>query len=373
VNRNLLPLGFACFFLAACGGGGGSDGGDDGGSVTPPPPSNTAPVAVADSFEVDQDQSLEIAAAELLANDSDADGDTLAVVSVAQPGNGTLQQNTATSWTYTPASGSTGTDSFSYTISDGTDTASANVTITVNEVEPPPPPPPPPPPDASVGGLWSGQFISSEGGVLDFTGLIAETGEFRWLDNDQGQQIFGTIQVSGTSFGSTDAISALPLNVTTQAGSRFAFTDLDGTVAERVSLDGEFTTTGEQGDVFTGTFTFDFDPLYSRTSSLAQVQGSYTTVDDSLTIDATGQLFYQSSANQCVANGAVEVINASYNMYRVTFQVDSCEGSLAARNGLEFSGLAYLKDTDAANDTLEFAVSAARTEDYLIWRYEAQK
>jgi len=60
-------------------------------------------------------------------------------------------------------------------------------------------------------------------------------------------------------------------------------------------------------------------------------------------------------------------------MYQVTFLVENCQGSVEVRNGLEFSGLAYLKDTDAANDTLEFAVSAARTEDYLIWRYEAQK
>ena len=375
MNKQVLLIGLLCATLSGCGGGGG--GGNDGSGTTPPPPPppppNTAPVASDDNFTTDQDQSLTITAAQLLTNDTDADGDALVVASVAQPANGTLQTASATSWTYTPAAGFFGTDTFSYTISDGTATDTGTVTITVNEVAPPPPPPPPP--DASVGGIWSGQFASSEGGVLSFTGLVAETGEFRWLDNDQGQQIFGTIQVAGTSFSSTDAISALPLGATTVAGSRFGVTELQGTVNERVSLAGNFTTVGDQGDTFTGTFSFAYDDIYERPSSLAVIQGTYTTADDSLAIDANGQVFYQSSTSQCVANGAVEVIDASFNVYRVTLEVDSCQGALEARNGQVFGGLAYLKDSGAGatNDTLEFAVSAERAADYLIWRYEAQR
>ena len=67
----------------------------------------------------------------LLANDSDPNGDSLSILSVAQPGHG---WTSATSYTvlYTPSAGYTGVDSFTYTVTDGQGgTATATVTITV--------------------------------------------------------------------------------------------------------------------------------------------------------------------------------------------------------------------------------------------------
>jgi VCBS repeat-containing protein len=74
------------------------------------------------------------AAGGVLANDTDADGDTLTAALVDNVTNGTLTLNADGSFTYTPQADFTGTDSFTYTATDGTDpTAATQVTITVNE------------------------------------------------------------------------------------------------------------------------------------------------------------------------------------------------------------------------------------------------
>jgi hypothetical protein len=72
----------------------------------------------------------------VLANDSDSDGDTLAITGSTTPSHGTVSC-TATQCQYTPANGFTGTDTFQYTISDGHGgVATATVTVTVSAVVP---------------------------------------------------------------------------------------------------------------------------------------------------------------------------------------------------------------------------------------------
>lgn len=69
----------------------------------------------------------------VLANDTDADGDTLAVTSVTQGQHGTVVRNANGTVTYTPASGFSGSDRFSYTLSDGkggSTTGSVSITVT---------------------------------------------------------------------------------------------------------------------------------------------------------------------------------------------------------------------------------------------------
>ncbi|NKI33609.1 tandem-95 repeat protein [Wenzhouxiangella sp. XN79A] len=72
---------------------------------------------------------------DVLANDSDPDGDPLTVVSVTQPASGSVA-NSGDFITYTPAEGFEGEDSFSYVVSDGEETATATVTVTVDNDAP---------------------------------------------------------------------------------------------------------------------------------------------------------------------------------------------------------------------------------------------
>ena len=90
---------------------------------------NRAPVAVDDAASTQVDTAVTV---DVLANDSDADGDALSVVSTTLPPNGSAAINLDGTVTYTPATGFTGTDAFDYTIEDGFGgAATATVTITV--------------------------------------------------------------------------------------------------------------------------------------------------------------------------------------------------------------------------------------------------
>jgi outer membrane protein OmpA-like peptidoglycan-associated protein len=99
--------------------------------VTVNPPPNRVPVAANDSATVPGDSRDN--AINVLANDSDPDGDTLTISAVGTPANGTATIS-GTRVLYTPRAGFVGTDSFTYTISDGRGgSAQASVTVTVTQ------------------------------------------------------------------------------------------------------------------------------------------------------------------------------------------------------------------------------------------------
>jgi|GEM_PF-4639371 len=94
---------------------------------------NDDPVAEADSFELNEDTTLNVAAPALLSNDSDPDNDILTVSATVQaPAFGALQLGSDGSFTYTPNENFNGNDSFSYAISDGNGgeaTGTVNLTV----------------------------------------------------------------------------------------------------------------------------------------------------------------------------------------------------------------------------------------------------
>jgi VCBS repeat-containing protein len=95
-------------------------------------PVNDTPVAQDDSYTTSEDTTLVIPALGILANDTDADGDTLTAVLDSAPSNGSLTLNADGSFTYTPDTSFTGVDTFTYHANDGTANSNiATVTITV--------------------------------------------------------------------------------------------------------------------------------------------------------------------------------------------------------------------------------------------------
>lgn len=96
---------------------------------------NDAPVAAPDSYTTNEDVALVVAAAGVLTNDSDLDGNTLAAILVSGPAHGTLTLNPNGSFTYTPTANYHGSDSFTYKANDGTaDSNVVTVSLTVNSV-----------------------------------------------------------------------------------------------------------------------------------------------------------------------------------------------------------------------------------------------
>ena len=97
------------------------------------------PAAMADSYSVDEDDTLSVAAvAGILANDTDADGDALTAQLVSLPTHGAVTLSADGSFVYTPNANFNGTDAFTYLANDGGLTSdTATVTVIVNHVNSP--------------------------------------------------------------------------------------------------------------------------------------------------------------------------------------------------------------------------------------------
>lgn len=93
---------------------------------------NASPVAGADSVTIWEDQARTI---DVLANDSDPDGDALTVISAGSASHGSTTLNADGTITYVPNADFHGTDGFAYTVSDAHGaTSTATVTVTVTAV-----------------------------------------------------------------------------------------------------------------------------------------------------------------------------------------------------------------------------------------------
>ncbi len=93
---------------------------------------NTSPVAVNDAITLSSKNATLI---NVLANDSDPEGDTLNIVSVTQGVKGSVQITADGQLRYTPAKSFKNSDTFTYTISDGDKTATATVSISMSGSE----------------------------------------------------------------------------------------------------------------------------------------------------------------------------------------------------------------------------------------------
>lgn len=96
---------------------------------------NTPPFAETDNFETAQNTPISITAAQLLGNDTDFDGDAIAIDSVSAIYGGDVALQPDGSFLFTPTIGFAGTASFAYRIGDGRggfDTAAVKVAVGSN-------------------------------------------------------------------------------------------------------------------------------------------------------------------------------------------------------------------------------------------------
>jgi hypothetical protein len=110
--------------------------GDGGGPPPPPPPpDNSPPVANDDdSFQGEVNSVLAISTAELIANDTDPDGDALSIEFVGHPTNGSVSLGDDGLVTFTPNHDFQGKATFTYVITDGY--ALSNVATVTIDFEP---------------------------------------------------------------------------------------------------------------------------------------------------------------------------------------------------------------------------------------------
>lgn len=134
---------------------------------------NEPPVAVDDSYTVDEDAVLVRAVASdgVLGNDTDPEGDPLTAELVTGPSHGMLALGPDGSFTYTPNGDFHGTDSFTYRASDGDLSSVATVTITVDPVN-----------DAPVADTDNYTLDEDTTLVVDAPGVLANDGD---VDGDE--------------------------------------------------------------------------------------------------------------------------------------------------------------------------------------------
>ncbi len=121
-------VGSDAFTYTLCDGNGGEDTATVTVSVNCPNNANNNPTAVSDVANV----ACQASTINVLANDSDIDGDVISLCAVGVAVNGTVSQS-GNSVIYTPNAGFQGADSFTYTICDGNGgQASATVSVSVN-------------------------------------------------------------------------------------------------------------------------------------------------------------------------------------------------------------------------------------------------
>jgi VCBS repeat-containing protein len=112
-----------------------SNDGNNGSATLNVTPANTPPVASPDTYSVNQDATLTVAAPGVLGNDTDPDGDTLQAVLVTNAANGNIVLNADGSFTYTPdPTFACGADSFTYKANDGFFDSNI-VTVTINVID----------------------------------------------------------------------------------------------------------------------------------------------------------------------------------------------------------------------------------------------
>ena len=199
---------------------------------------------------------------------------------------------------------------------------------------------PPAPVPTNVSGIWEGTSNTS-GLILDFTGVITETNEGRFFDDNGTQYIVSN--VSGNDGSVTLTFMAVAqFGFTFLDGSTVTTGSLTGTVVERTSFNGSYSVaTGESG-----TISLTYNSLYDRDSSLSKLTGTW---DENgfgiLTFDPDGSFFEQDTFG-CVFDGQASIIDPAYNAYSLTMTVSLCG---AGADG-QYSGLGVLADFNTTDD-----------------------
>jgi len=139
--------------------------------------------------------------------------------------------------------------------------------------------PAPTPTTQSANGVWSGTLVDNINGTFALGCLIYE-GEIISVSEDAGRIYKGTYTVSGNTFAGN-------VNAYEIGGGLVDSGTMNGTVVEEVSLTATF-----QSQATTGSISVTFDQVYNRDSALSYVEGTWTEVDGTysmnLTIAATG-------------------------------------------------------------------------------------
>ena len=212
----------------------------------------------------------------------------------------------------------------------------------------------PPPPIQSAAGIWDGTVTSSRSGqAVQIRGIVTQNNEARFVSDESGQYS-GSLTVNNSSAsGILTAYAAW--GYTFPDYSRVGKVTFNGNVSAKSSFPGTYSGVGDYGS-----FSFTYNPVYDRSSSLEIVAGTWNHNSSafgniSVIISNSGSISGTTS-DGCSLSGNISLIDPAYNGYRVAVSVSKC----SSLNG-SYNGLAAVIDTSSFNDTLVVGMSNSST------------
>jgi hypothetical protein len=207
------------------------------------------------------------------------------------------------------------------------------------------------PSNQNPAGVYSGT-IAENGVSVSVIAMVSPNGQYLAqatnLSNQCADVSTGQLTVTGNTFTGSGVVYFTSASVTAGCtdpdGSTQGTWTVTGSFVQGVSATVTFVDTTANGTVTNApTETINTSSLYNQPSSLADVTGNWTTLDGTtVSVTSNGTVSAQDATNGCVINGTVSIINASFNLYSVSFAYASCTGSNAGLNGQTLNGLGYL-------------------------------
>ena len=224
-------------------------------------PANTAPVANNDTYGVNEDDPLSVAAPGLLANDTDADGNSLTATLVAGPASGLLTLNANGSFSYTPAADVNGPITFTYRANDGSSNSNtATVTINITAVN-----------DAPNFAIAANQTVNEDAGAQSVSNLATGINPGPVNESSQLTTGFTVSNDNNALFTIQPAITSAGTLTYTPAANAF------GTATVTVTLNDNGGTDNGGVDLVTHFFTITVNPVNDAPSF---AKGADQTVDE---------------------------------------------------------------------------------------------
>ncbi len=218
--------------------------------------------------------------------------------------------------------------------------------------------------DESAVGIWDGTYRLSGLPMRQFDLIAAPSGQFAGViaptnsTSNDARVVVGTGDTTGANLTVSNGTMFAAPGTTLPAGAAAApFSAFSGTVNEGVSMSGTWTAGGE-----TGIYSLNYNQaITARGSSLAAVQGVYTTTTGTatLTVTGTGQLTFNTAT--CVGNGTIAPTAAGVNVYSWSLTIAAVAGTTCVVTGTTTGGLAVLRDSNGAQNNTLVAIGGLPT------------
>ena len=191
-----------------------------------------------------------------------------------------------------------------------------------------------------MGGAWFGTDTTG----LEVFALSTDSGQIMWIIPSTGEQGFGTASNTGGAV-TMDFTYVAPMGFALVDGSHSATCTATGTIQERRFLNVNANCTTDLGATFGIFVPLTYDTLYNRDSSLSVIAGNYDDGGMVLNTSASGVIFEQIPGTGCIISGQVSIIDSRFNAYDWFTTFSNCIGDFAFMNGVTFTGLAMLDNT----------------------------